>query len=227
MKLETVVESAHFAVPRLEWFDELRQEGLRAAKLEGVVLDGTGHPLPIEGEQELGRWMGLSACMVMVDDDGRPVGATDATGGQLIPMVAGGGASLLMTDRRLVGSFLMGKLGGELPIRDGQALAFSYPFELVDAVQMETRRSVFGRVKEVALAVQTLAAPALGVLRFEPDAAIRYPSLDGEKGVDVRSLAEQIVGSVATHRGVAAPSFVLDEGDMVAEFPARSAASDS
>lgn len=226
MDLGTVLGSAHLAVPQLEWFEQLHPDGLRAANLDGIALDGTGHPLPIEGEQELGRWMGLSACMVMVTDDGQPVAATAAMQGQLIPMVAGGGVSLLLTDQRLVGSYLMGKLGGEVPIRDGQSLAFSYPFELVDSIEVETRRSRFGKEKDIAIIVQTLAAPAVGVLRFEPDATIWYPSLDGQKGVDVRDLAEQVVGAVAAHRGVAAPHFGWDEGHLVAEFPARAAPTD-
>ena len=226
MDLGHVLEAAHTALPRVELFAGLAPDVLTiGAMLDDVVLDPLGHPVPADEETEIGRWMGLGGCAIMVDETGSPVAGTGATTGQLLPLMSGGGLSLLLTEDRLVGSFLVGKVGGAVPLERGDALAFSYPLRFVDAIGIRTRTTILGKVKDTGFTVHTLAAPAAAVVNIDPDATVDYPSLNGTKNVDIRRVTDLLLRTVANEREVAIPNLEVDEdGELCAYFPERGAA---
>lgn len=132
MELVHVLDAAPGALPRLELFGGLSPGSLTyGAALDDVLLDPLGHPVPSEGERDLGRWIGLGGCAISVDEDGNPLANSQATTGELLPLISGGGLSLLLTEERLVGSFLVGKLGGAVSLQRDEALAFSYPLRFI------------------------------------------------------------------------------------------------
>lgn len=221
MDLGHVLDSAHEALPRIEFFGALGADVMtRGAKLDDVLLDPLGHPVPTEGEVELGRWIGMGGCAIMVDATGNPMAATGGNSGELLPLVSNGGLSLLLTGDRLVGSFLVGKLGGAVPLRDGQALAFSYPLRYVDSVSLRTRKTITGKLKTTGFDVHTLGAPAVAAVTIDPDATLEYPSLNGDKRVDVRHWVEVLLRTAARDRGLdGVPDLELEDGDLVAYFP--------
>lgn len=222
MDLGHVLETAHTALPRIELFAGLGTDAITVgAMLDDVWLDPLGHPVPTDGETDLGRWVGLGGCAIMVDDHGGPVAGTGAMSGQLLPLINGGGLSLLLTEDRLIGSFLVGKVGGSVALRRGDALAFSYPLRFVDAVGIRTRTTMLGKVKDTGLVVHTLGPPAVATVTIDPDASLAYPSLNATKHVDVPEATRQLLHAIAVERQVGVPEMQNEDGEPVAYFPER------
>ena len=224
MDLGNVLEAAHTALPRVELFAGLAPDALTiGAMLDDVMLDPLGHPVPTDEETELGRWVGLGGCAIMIDDAGSPIAGTGAMTGQLLPLIDGGGLSLLLTEDRLIGSFLVGKVGGAVALQRGDALAFSYPLRFVDAIAIRTRTTMMGRVKDTGMVIHTLAAPAAAVVHIDPEGTLEYPSLNATKHVDIPAAAELILHAVAEERQVGVPALQDEDGERVAYFPDRDA----
>lgn len=222
MDLGHILASAHAALPRIELFGDLATDRLtQGAVLDDVILDPLGHPVPEDGETDLGRWIGLGGCAIMVDEEGNPVAGTGATSGELLPLIPDGGLSLLLTEDRLVGSFLVGKLGGAVPLQRGEALAFSYPLRLIDAVSIRTRKTITGKVKTTGFTMQTLAAPAIASVHIDPDATLEYPSLNGNKNVKVHDAVDILLRAAAHDRQIDVPTLETEDGELVAYFPER------
>lgn len=221
MLVQSLVESAHGAWPRLSLVEELPERGEQApvARLDGVAIDGHGHVHPAEDDHDL-RVLGLGQVVVSVGRDGRPISFAKPTAdGTPAIAINGGTLTACFTPQRLVGAFLSGQLGGAQTLARRSALAFELPWSEVRRLTLVTR-APGGRGEEalVGLAVQGPDhRPGPGALVFEPGNWISLPERATVPIEDVGTVVEEVTRLVAVAHGLdALPEYRLDEDGMLA-----------
>lgn len=114
-------------------------------------------PQPAPGERTLARWVTIAGCMITVTDQGLPLRESPGPQTGHPTRLFTGGAELLLTDRRLLGTVINGEtVVGAVNDKNGFLLAFSYPLERIESVDVDLERKMFGGVKEARLNIMTI-----------------------------------------------------------------------
>jgi hypothetical protein len=183
-----------------------------------VILDDTGLVLLSGGEHELGRWMIFGTCLITVASDGRPLQVAEGESrGMLVPAVAEGAGVFCLTPRRIVGTFVAGKIGGSVAFKGEQSMAVEFPLGEIASVSVLRTRTLLGGRKAVGITIHAVG-DIPGVLRLDIDSEIDLANRRGRKYRDQATVARSIAAAAAAVRGVAVPEFVEDDGDLTAEL---------
>lgn len=183
------------------------------ARVAGRGPNGTSlAPIPVEGETETGRFLvGYLRALSTFNDHNRPIEAGE-TAGLLLEACEGGG-EVLVTDRRLIVSVMVGTTwNGSVDADRGRLLLLDIPFPAIDAIERRRKKGLLGGVKERAVRVTVMSFPVL-VVDLEPLARVNADGTPPER-IGAEPFAHALVTAVCASR-LADPAVNPSERDLL------------
>ncbi len=219
MQVNALVKNAIHAWPMQSHVELLpeRGESIPVPGFDEVTIDGHGHLTPVEADHDL-RVLGLGQIVTTVAPDGRPIGmAREGVRGTTAIGINAGTMTVCFTERRCVGAFLSGQVGGMVALDRRSAWAFAFDWKDVGAITLIARPPKSGSGQDVitGMAIQgPMGRPGPGALVFEPGNWMALESRGTVAIEDVWTVVDDATQRVAIARGVEVPEYALDDENM-------------